>query len=638
MATAIQEREAALSAWRTPYAETPNDLWTRTNVGEVFPRALTPLTYSVVDLLGQRLFAVDPRRAGAIPPDLIKNGVLPAIFRVINGRMFYNAGLIHHLFTDRFGMPSWFWMMGLGGPQDPAGTYFAKQPFRPLRMVRGLPYILRETHRQRRTIAAFYRDGARMEAQALTLQRERLDDLDTEGLLRRLEQVIGRAQPAQAQLLDGSAAAVSAFGMLAGLCGRWLGNPGVANDLVTGSGDMQTANATLALWRIARRARGIDAARAVFVDTPPAQVGSRLSRTAGARTVATTFADFLRDFGHRCVDEFELATPRWSEQPDLPVATIRTYMAASDERDPHRALSRQRRQRQMATRAARARLTRGAHGIFPYRWLVLRTAMRQAQALLPLRENPKHVFLRYMAEVRRTVLALAERLQAAGAIDDKTDVFFLTRDELRALTEAATRGESPSAVRSLVVERRRLHACFEGWSPPEAIRAVEVKAVEAAVLAAADASLSAIPDRHGQTPVGIKQESNNQENKIPSRATGAVTRGTLMGIAASSGIATGRARVALTPDGGVEIEPGEILIAPFTDPGWTPLFAVAGGIVMDLGGLLSHGAIVAREYGIPAVVNTRSATTDIRMGQRVTVNGNSGTVTWEGAPTDGQGE
>ena len=93
---------------------------------------------------------------------------------------------------------------------------------------------------------------------------------------------------------------------------------------------------------------------------------------------------------------------------------------------------------------------------------------------------------------------------------------------------------------------------------------------------------------------------------------------------------TGRARVAQTPEEGTAIEPGEVLVAPFTDPGWTPLFAVAGAVVMDLGGLLSHGAIVAREYGIPAVVNTRMATTAITTGQSVTVDGVRGIVRWEG--------
>ncbi len=101
----------------------------------------------------------------------------------------------------------------------------------------------------------------------------------------------------------------------------------------------------------------------------------------------------------------------------------------------------------------------------------------------------------------------------------------------------------------------------------------------------------------------------------------------LPGLAASAGVVTGPARVVLRPQEGQRILPGEILIAPFTDPGWTPYFLAAAGIVMDVGGILSHGSIVAHEYGIPAVVNVGSATRNIATGQIVRVEGDSGVVT-----------
>ena len=101
----------------------------------------------------------------------------------------------------------------------------------------------------------------------------------------------------------------------------------------------------------------------------------------------------------------------------------------------------------------------------------------------------------------------------------------------------------------------------------------------------------------------------------------------LCGLAASAGVATGPARVMLRPQPGQHILPGEILVAPFTDPGWTPYFLAAAGIVMDVGGMLSHGTIVAREYGIPAVVNVGIATKTIRTGQIVRVDGDKGVVT-----------
>ena len=100
----------------------------------------------------------------------------------------------------------------------------------------------------------------------------------------------------------------------------------------------------------------------------------------------------------------------------------------------------------------------------------------------------------------------------------------------------------------------------------------------------------------------------------------------MKGLAVSAGVATGKARVILRTDANEQVLPGEILVAPFTDPGWTPYFIPAIAIVMDQGSLLSHGSIVAREYGIPAVVNVGYATKIIKTGQTIQVDGNSGVV------------
>jgi len=102
----------------------------------------------------------------------------------------------------------------------------------------------------------------------------------------------------------------------------------------------------------------------------------------------------------------------------------------------------------------------------------------------------------------------------------------------------------------------------------------------------------------------------------------------LRGAPASPGRITAQARVILDPTG-ARLEPGEILVAPSTDPGWTPLFLTAGGLVMEMGGMISHGAVVAREYGIPAVVGVAGATAHIITGQRITVDGSAGTITLE---------
>src|SRR5207248_6293317 len=109
----------------------------------------------------------------------------------------------------------------------------------------------------------------------------------------------------------------------------------------------------------------------------------------------------------------------------------------------------------------------------------------------------------------------------------------------------------------------------------------------------------------------------------------ATIEGGLRGSPASPGVVTGVARVIRSPQG-ARLDPGEILVAPSTDPGWTPLFLTAGGLVMEMGGMMSHGAVVAREYGIPAVVGVPEATERIASGQQITVDGSAGTVSLPG--------
>jgi rifampicin phosphotransferase len=124
-------------------------------------------------------------------------------------------------------------------------------------------------------------------------------------------------------------------------------------------------------------------------------------------------------------------------------------------------------------------------------------------------------------------------------------------------------------------------------------------------------------------PRVLLSDGTDPETVVP---TATITEGTLKGTPASAGRVTAKARVILDP-AGARLEPGEILVAPSTDPGWTPLFLTASGLVMEMGGAMSHGAVVAREYGIPAVVGVPGATERITTGQSITVDGSAGTVT-----------
>lgn len=598
------------AAWTMPYPASPYDVWTRTNVGEVLPNAVTPLSWAVFREIGEAAFIRQPERMQTLPAELWREGKPPLLFRSINGRMFYNTGLLHHVATQQYGLPSWFYNLSLGGPQEGERLGLPQTGLHPLRLLRALPLLLREQRRVARVVQDFEHTAAELRREVDALRAESLDGLGVPALVARLDKVTARAAVTFGLLIEGSAAALNAYGILALLCERWLGDRTRANDLVTGLTNLLTAQATLRLWQVAQAARVQPDARAIIETAPVADVPRLLRATPAAAPVVRRLDRFLVEFGHRAVDEFELAVPRWREDPHLIVSSLRSYLNAGEEADPRRRLQGQMYTRKEAASAARRELTAGViAGAFPVRWLFFRRALREARRYLPMRENPKHHFLRYAEELRRTALALGDRLVAAGSVVRQEDVFYLGRAELQAVA-AGSLGD----VRALVAARREQMKRYAEWTPPDVIRGDEVDAVEAALLGPAPAP----------TAVATPTPSASVDRRS----------GVLRGIAASTGVASGRARVALTPEEGADLQPGEILVAPFTDPGWTPLFTIAGAIVMDLGGLLSHGAIVAREYGIPAVVNTRSATRTIRSGQIVIVDGHAGEVRWSDEPEE----
>ena len=203
------------------------------------------------------------------------------------------------------------------------------------------------------------------------------------------------------------------------------------------------------------------------------------------------------------------------------------------------------------------------------------------------REEPKfNLIRRLFTPLRELMKPVGEELAKSGRIELPDDIFFLTLEEAR----RALGGED---MRSTVAAHRATHERESGR-------------------------------RH--IPRVLLSDGTDAEAALSS-----VREGGLRGTPASPGSITGVARVIMSPHG-ARLEPGEILVAPSTDPGWTPLFLTAGGLVMEMGGMMSHGAVVAREYGIPAVVGVAGATERIATGQRLTVDGSAGVISVDEAP------
>ena len=340
-----------------------------------------------------------------------------------------------------------------------------------------------------------------------------------------------------------------------------------------------TTEMDLELWQLAVGIGADPVSRDVFLAQDPARLAAAYRAGTLPGPAQAGVRDFLARYGHRAVAEIDLGMPRWSDEPDHILGMISNYLRVED---PEQAPDRQfRRAAEHAEERTRSLVERaGARGRWRARLLEL--SLRRVRELSGLRELPKFYIVKILGEMHRQLLLVGEDLVRAGVIAAADDVFFLDFAELRV-------GLRGAGMQNLVASRRRLY----------------------------DVEL-----RRRHIPRVLLSDGTDVEAAVMAKAP---PTGALAGTPASAGTATGTVRVILDPVG-ARLEPGEILVAPSTDPGWTPLFMTAGALVMEMGGVISHGAVVAREYGIPAVVGVPDATTRLHTGQRVTVDGAAGTV------------
>jgi len=293
-------------------------------------------------------------------------------------------------------------------------------------------------------------------------------------------------------------------------------------------------------------------------------------------------ADFLYHYGHRSVAEIDLGLPRWREDPAHILGVLANYLQLDD---PALAPDAQFRRGAQEAEAMVADLTQRATHNGRLRGMLVGFFLKRARAMVGLREMPKFCLILILAYMREMLQSVGKEMAQAGRLESDADIFFLTLRE----AHAALVGED---MRDIVRERRTAYE-------------------------------HELQRRH--VPRVLLSDGTEPS---PAVTDSVESQGMLRGTPASPGIITGQARVILDPTG-AHLEPGEILVAPSTDPGWTPLFLTAGGLVMEMGGSISHGAVVAREYGIPAVVGVPGATERIITGQQITVDGSHGIVSLE---------
>ncbi len=556
-------------------------VWTNANLGEVLPDVMTPITASFTALVNDTLLIPVQTMLGLEEIDRER------FLRLIAGRLYFNAGLglalIQHLpGAQRFdyralvgGAPA---VVSSGESPDLAADV-ADLRVSTIRMILRIPQSIRR-------LAAHRQAKGRRAIRRMQQINCRLQDLD---LSRLSQEELGRRFTALVQ--DGvatfhllyAALATAPLSILYKVSERWLGDTAgaLANSLLADAGDMASAQAGIDLWRLAAQAREMPPVRQVLVCESDWSVAKKkLSAFEAGRTFLQGWDRFMACHGHHCRGEIEFYNPRWRETPDYILKLLRGYLAQTATPNPFHDHQEHHRRREQLRRQCLRQLRN------PVKREIFVRLLRAARSGSVLRENFKNEGIRWTATLRRMLLEIGARLAGAGVLREPDDVFFLQLKEL----EAVLHGVRELDTRAIIAMRRAEYEKNKSVTPP---------------------------------PVVMGRFDPRQS---PPQAAGESTN-VLHGVAASAGVATGSARVILRADTDEQVQAGEILVAPFTDPGWTPYFVPAAGIVTEWGGLLSHGSIIAREYGLPAVVNVPAATRIIRTGQVLQVDGNRGIVT-----------
>jgi pyruvate,water dikinase len=343
----------------------------------------------------------------------------------------------------------------------------------------------------------------------------------------------------------------------------------------------------LSLWQAAQAIRADPASLAHVAGAGAAALAAEYLSGQLPAAAQEALAGFIQRYGRRGLGEIDLGRPRWHEDPTPLMQAIQSYLRIADPALAPDVVFERGRQAAEAEIERLVQALRGTRG----GWLkarLARGAARRMRALAGLREAPKFAIVRFLALIREALLADGTAWVAAGALERPDDVFFLRLAELEALA-AGERRDWPA----LVGARRQDNAREQQRRQIPRLLLSDGRAFYAGVAAVA---------------AGAAQEEH-----------------VLAGSPVSPGVVEGVVRVVLDPRD-AQLMPGEILVCPGTDPSWTPLFLAAGGLVMEVGGMMTHGAVVAREYGIPAVVGVHEAASRLRTGQRVRVNGSSGQV------------
>ncbi|HLZ69249.1 MAG TPA: PEP-utilizing enzyme [Dehalococcoidia bacterium] len=557
-------------------------LWTRANVGEVFPDPVAPLTFSLLmrDVV-EGAWRDALVQMGAFTYDEFAPGEMETL-GVFGGYCYLNAAVTRILGERAPGLSA----------QAMDDLFYGSQPGVP-------PYEPAPgDHNEERTAAigetfAWVMSATQLDAPAASAARvatlrDKRPDLDAMSnpqlwayardlLLAYFRQLFS-------EHIYITFLSPIPVGVLAQICAA-VNRPEDAMRVISGVGDVESAAPSLAMWQLSRQVAADPALMAAFDAGVPGLL-DRLAKggPAGEKFLAD-FSGFLRTFGSRGPNEWEMRNHTWETRPELALAAIDRMRLAGPEAAPaarnrQMAAERERTVAEISAMLAGDAATQGA----------FQAAAKAAMLFQAGRERTKTSAIKPIHEARMAMHTIGRRLVAEGKADEVSDFGLVLATEMDGWIA------DPASLRDEIRRRRALFHDYAALREPFVFAGTQ-------------------PDPDTWPP--------REENSVKPVAPGEV----LTGFPGCPGQVTGVARVVLDPLDPTALNPGEILVAPITDPSWTPLFVAAGGVIVDVGAAQSHAMIVSRELGIPCVPSVTDATRRIPDGATVLVNGDAGTVT-----------
>lgn len=371
-----------------------------------------------------------------------------------------------------------------------------------------------------------------------------------------------------------------AYGWINKKMEKWLGEKNAADSLSKSAANNVTSEMGLELLDVADVVRQSQEVMEYFKHARDQTFFEDLSKLKGGNAVSKSIQGFLKKYGMRCPGEIDITRPRFSEQPTALIPTILSNIknfkpGAHGARTKQGQLEVKQKEHDLLSRLEQ----------LPGGKQKARKARKKISILrnfIGYREYPKYIMIGYYWVIKQALLRESENLVQKGVVCNKEDVYYLSFEEFR---EAVRTNRVDY---NIIAKRKEEYETYTKLTPPRII---------------------------------------TSEGEVFSGGydTGNIPKGALAGIPASSGTIEGRARVVLRIEDAT-LEEGDILVTTFTDPSWTPVFVSINGLVTEVGGMMTHGSVIAREYGLPAVVGVENATKLIKDGQRIRINGSDGYV------------